>query len=241
VPGVVIAQGTSVTSSSDLVSAASIEAIGALLKYSIILTNNTEQPILAYSVCWTTPDSEGIAQREYYMSFEDLKGRALLPPGRSDIVSVLGQLSHVKPGDLNHLAANAATQASKLNDLNYVTIQLDSLVLADGSTIGPDRSRLGLRAAARIFAERDLLTAITSGGLSNDQINALLTDLEAYAKPGSKVNIGTFQTRYVFEKSRLAAELLRQAASQTVPVMLERARTTLASRNYPAAMMARYQ
>lgn len=168
------------------------------------------------------------------MVFDSTLQKAVIAPGAVHILSMVGQLSQISQAGLKSLGDQILEDTSRLNAQASVTVQLDSVILEDGSVVGVDNASLGIQAAAMLQAEHDLFLAIASGSRTGDQLTAWLAQLASQLHPAGKVNLSSLQQRYNREQASLASVLLRFASTGA---MLDYVQDTLRTKRYPSLLM----
>ncbi len=134
--------------------------IDVLAPYSVLIKNDTDKAIIAYSVRWYVTDLLGKpnAHEVTIFDFSTFESSSNLPPHTSRLVSVLsgfgsrGLRWDAGVDQINQLMALFMRQTS-------IVIRLEAVLFKDGSAIGPDGNDWVPRWKAYIDAERDVYTA----------------------------------------------------------------------------------
>ncbi len=118
----------------------------ALLPYAVVISNDTEQEVFAYSVRWTctAPDGKSVIQESTIYNLATLRG--VLPHSRQ-LVPGVATLRDEK--DVTTFSTFYQRQAS-------IEISLEAVIFSDGKTVGDDTGFHIPRIKAWVDAERDL-------------------------------------------------------------------------------------
>jgi hypothetical protein len=136
---------------------------GVLDPYTVLIANQTDREIIAYTVLWhaISPEGKVTTQTRAVFDFSDLRPGNHLGPKDNEFVYILPVIEAGK-------ISNSATQATIDHEFEFysrqkaVQITLDAVLFADGVAIGPDESGWIDRWRAWLDAEQTVFTdAIT--------------------------------------------------------------------------------
>jgi hypothetical protein len=154
----------------------------AILPYTVVVTNNSPQPILAYGVVWRYTDAVGkplVRVRNVFSGMRLDPGKGLAP-GRGNAVSPVLALEAGGGAWNAMIGPEVARVAGQYTAATRVDISLDSVLFADGTAVGPDTANLIVHWKGWIDAERDVLTVVAENPSAS-----LVADLGRIADAGA--------------------------------------------------------
>ena len=155
-----------------------------ILPYTVVIKNNTDEEIIAYSVLWNCTDADGhfTRSRRTVVNFSNLAPGANLIPHATEIVSMLSGLEAGGQRADFATVSRIDKDAARFSQQRDVNIALDAVLFADGSAIGPDAAHSIPRWKAWLDAEKEVLMAATRMSPSE-----LQPGLRRLAEPGVEI------------------------------------------------------
>lgn len=157
----------------------------ALLPYTVAIRNNSDKHIIAYTVIWSGVGSHGevtsLGARVAY-DFSRLPNGAILPAHQTRIASTLSSLESGGTYWDEHTARSVERIVQKLSTESSVTIGLDSILFADGSSVGPDTMHWCSRWKSWLEAEKAVFTVAVD--TPQAQLSATLQE---FLKPANEI------------------------------------------------------
>jgi hypothetical protein len=162
-----------------------------LLRYSAIVTNNTSFSIIGIAVQFIFHDNpfnatghKDMGPAHFYHTFTG-DANYILPPHGTLLITpeyelnLLSATPSLTDDLLAHLTRDAASTLRKYEQMGSITIELDSIWLADGRVVGPDKTKQLSTVLQNVEAWNDLVDEIRTrvkNGSSPEQLSAWLSD-----------------------------------------------------------------
>ena len=130
-----------------------------ILPFTAVVKNNTEQPIIAYSVVWTGSDGELKGIRSVFDFSSLAAGTGLL----AHSMAIVSPSRSLEAGGLywdEKQAGATKLIADRFSNEKVVNIILDAAVFADGTAVGPDDAHWIPRWKAWLNAEKEVLQTV---------------------------------------------------------------------------------
>jgi hypothetical protein len=155
-----------------------LEGYDRLLPFTVVIKNESDQEVIAYSVVWNCRNLDGSVDKPVrsVFDFSDLRPGTHLPPRSTQIVSISTSLE-AGGRAWDPCADKLIALYAKYQDIH---IALDAAVFADGSSVGPDTSHWIPRWRAWIDAEKEVFTEATQSVPSET-----ISIMHRMAEPGS--------------------------------------------------------
>jgi hypothetical protein len=148
--------------------------LDGLLEYSVLLTNDSEEQIVAYSVRWLFTAADGTTTKSEVTIFDfshfPSPSSSELPPHKSIFVTNVGPTESVR--DPRVLELNNPRMITFLRTQKSIQIALAAVLFDDGSSEGKDPDAWISRWRAHLEAERDLFREAVT--LPQDQLQSTL-------------------------------------------------------------------
>ena len=137
-------------------------SIESLLPYTVVISNETDQGILAYSIRWKLIDPEGKVSIQESTIFDQATLRVLAPHSRqlATFAPGLASWSHNEPETQAEEAHKIDRLLSTYRKQQAVDISLEAVIFSDGRTFGNDTGFWVPRIKAWIDAERDIMQQV---------------------------------------------------------------------------------
>lgn len=131
-----------------------------LLHYSAMLSDNTDQSIIAYTILWNCTDSTGKVRvsEDAWFNFSAFPSARHLSAHRSKFVSVLTGDSFDSP----RVFSEAPEEPPMFTKQKSVEIVLSAVLFADGTAVGDDARGWISRWSAFLSAQQDVISAAAS-------------------------------------------------------------------------------
>jgi hypothetical protein len=166
-----------------------------ILPYSIVIRSNAPMSIVAVAVYVDTLDRQGRTRSEL-QGWGDIppvdKNDFLLAPGQELLATPDGRYSadakhfrllkreSLKPNDVARLQQLARRPIDSCTSASNITFAIDSVLLADGKFLGPDKANAFTGWTGRIANEAALARAVLAfQGHSEDELQRYLTSVAA--------------------------------------------------------------
>jgi len=219
-----------------------------LLPYTVVIQNNTDQEIIAYSVVWNCRDAAGKFTRALrnVSGLHDLTPGTKLVPHSTQIVSLLIDLEAGGTSWDSNTEGMVERHATFFSSRAAVDIALDAVMFADGSTIGADTAHCIPHWKAYMEAEQEVFTKATQTPPAS-----LRTVLNQLAAPGMTLakelnmdvthpgqlgvmagRIKDYSEILQMEKAYFALSILDEIDNTNLPT-IENLRSILAKKKYP--------
>ncbi len=205
-----------------------------LLPYAVVISNDTDQEIFAYSVRWkcTSPEGESVIQESTIYNLATLRG---LAPHSRKLVTGLATTQDAK--EISRFAAFYQNQAK-------IEISLEAVVFADGRTLGSDTGFHIPRIKAWVDAERDLVREIQTTAANelefmlkkerDDALAELSTpDVRKAGLAMAANNSPAYHQAYKFAKGDFAAQMLVSIQQKGINQAVDSVRQMSARRIWP--------
>jgi hypothetical protein len=184
----------------------------AILPYSVIVRNDSAQPILGYYVLYQVVDAEGRSFNRGNMGGY-VAGQVALAPGAATwlpIDGVYGSMLNFPNTKSFTRFVNGEIAPRQSRPISYytsaksVSVTLDSVLLADGTIAGPDSVQMASRFNS--FLQGDIALSRAVLGFKND-----LGGLQQYLDVQSAMNPeGDYENREMGRQARLIAAILKR-------------------------------
>lgn len=134
--------------------------VRALVPLSVFITNKTNKEIIAYTIRWKAANEQPIDVTSW--NLETLQGGPfVIPPGHSRFASLVWGLEQMPLEVMSQHDKETRNALANFSGGN-ITISIDSVVFADGSSCGTDDSSTFGRIEEIIGLERNLVSAVRS-------------------------------------------------------------------------------
>jgi hypothetical protein len=204
----------------NLIGSNNTDAIASILPLILIVINDGNIPIVQLTIRYprTTPDGSPIegVQAYNFDSFGRYTTFALSPDGL--LTDWFRKLATDHGAVASLQLTNQSNQLLKFN-FNPVrfpktTVSLDSVILSDGTVIGPDRHNVIALETAKAAVDAELLGKLNDLSTSDDDLRKWLTDLTGDIKQGRVIapNTGNPDEAKIY-RSNLAKLTLTQLSS----------------------------
>jgi hypothetical protein len=209
-------------------------ALQPLVPYCILIRNENPQPVIAYTTSWTLIDKAGKVTTDFSTAWDVISLRGLIFPEGVALATKVGPI-----GGLTMVPGNISEAVSLLQQQASVSIMLDSVVFADGSWIGTDKSRAIPEMKARLNAERDLFRAVSAraGTAGGDSVLAWLQMQIQQPSTPIKFDKGPYEGWYQYYWARTAAMLARFGAQKGAVAVVNYINSVLSAKPYPSSLM----
>jgi hypothetical protein len=155
--------------------------LDGLLEYSVLLTNDSEKQIVAYSVRWLFTAADGTTTKSEVTVFDfshfPSPSSSELPPHKSIFVTNVGPARSVR--DPRVLGLNDPQMIASFRAEKDIHIALAAVLFDDGSSDGKDPGAWISRWRAHMEAERDLFREAVT--LPEDQLQSALANYVSQA------------------------------------------------------------
>ncbi|MGI8670782.1 MAG: hypothetical protein ACR2J3_13190 [Aridibacter sp.] len=197
--------------------------INSIKPFSAILTNNTNQPLVAYRIKWELTDTSGKVKTFSfsdsvinYLMTEGVKiknyGKAstLLMPGESRFISVVSKIPIVTSASPRPIPeemidyANMVTES--LSNTNEVKVELEGAFFANGKFVGDPNSNFYDHIRAQVSAKKDILVIVNRAVKAKKDPFPSLTSIAN--KPDIVLDIDAKPADYYNQWQKLYAEEL---------------------------------
>lgn len=207
-----------VSAASSAIENASDPTVQLMWPYTVVLSNNTQRSLVAYSLSWNYVDGAGAVTSDM-MRFVQIyqfmdrgrtrasrAGQSIAPSGKR-LISPIFNISPSLPCDLSRLLGIASQLDAKLHKDQAITVTLDAAAFEDGTVVGPDTGNLFTRLSAEINAEQDLYRRIAASK-SDADLAALIQPMDR-PEPSEKVLGGkaSYQDAYGYFHANAMSEL----------------------------------
>jgi hypothetical protein len=170
--------------------------LDSLLPYAVLLKNNSDQEIIAYSVRWICTDSRGLVTTREVTTFDfaTFHSPSNLPARTGRIISNIHFLGDRRL-TWDRVAEEAEDSVLSFRRQVSITPSLEAVLFADGTAVGRDRNNWIPRWRAYIDAERDIFGELVSGRKdSTERLSAAVQEASTYLQQRSKSTVAG-QTR----------------------------------------------
>jgi hypothetical protein len=223
-----------------------VRDLAALHPYSVVLVNDTEKDIIAYSLRWIArdPDGKAIRREESNCSFSSgmLSEEPALGSRSAHVLIPVGDLIIAGPGPWNPAKTKALNdQLAFLERFRDTTVTLDSVVFDDGSAVGQDPKGWIPRWKALLDAGRDLAGVV--GRTADPDVRS---ELEEMRRPGLSLaqakrtalgsmmySASTYEEAYIAARAYLANNQLAFMQLGGEFSDLERLREVIKQKRFP--------
>ncbi len=216
-----------------------------LLPYVVLVANQTERDVIAYSVRWMLKNAAGkpVYHEVSPFSFRSVNP-VVLPSGAAAFVSLLQGIGTAALTASEERRRQAQMLVQFYQAQPSITVALEAAVFADGLAVGDDRNHWIPRWQAYLDADRNLLLAVTGEARPKD-VKRYLEELREAAcgasdPPIEPENLAGYANRaagygacYALWKGYFAHRLLEAMEAKGEAAALEAAREAPYWRAYP--------
>jgi hypothetical protein len=208
-----------------------------LLPYSVLIENDSETSVLAYTIVWAAVDHDGMPFTEFRGMIDYVALRRLIPPGKISLATILGPSDSLTLDQ--QLVTSITQEVQAFERRASLTIFLDAVLFDDGTVIGNDTRQTLAEMRARIRAEYDLFSAIVAKADSGVGWPGVLSWVETIsdAVPISsyRLDLGNdpFSAWYRYYRARLAGALVRGTKGGSASNTIDTVRSMLRNKPYP--------
>jgi hypothetical protein len=214
-------------------------ALAPLLAYSAVIKNTSTQPIIAYTISWTSIDKNGVPYVDYRTICDAPSPHGFLRPGDKRLVTLLGPAHQfIEEDNSGHVSEEASNEAHRLQAQSAVTVALEAVMFSDGSALGEDHSQSLSQIRARLRAEYDLYKRVAESQdpyLLPGQLQIIADEL----KPGAYLDLRSdpYQTWYKFYQANVASRLIQHSSEAGTANMVSSVKSALHDNDYPALLI----
>ncbi|MCX6594535.1 MAG: hypothetical protein NTZ56_23730 [Acidobacteria bacterium] len=188
-----------------------------ILRYAVILRNNSPRPLAGATVVWLIRNQQG---REVTHTFSHqsilLDPRVLIHPGEMLLMGpergVSRKIVSGRPAQLAHWGGSWKNE-QLFGGQRSILIRLDSAISDDGVIIGRDEGRRMLSINETLRAEADLTAEMAK--LDDTAVERFLRTTKEHSEMVSDSNFGS-TTAYHYRLAELSALLLRVSNTQGI-------------------------
>lgn len=195
----------------------------SLLPYSVILKNETNQAIAAYTLRLTFVDADGRSggRKRQFFNFETTSNGMEIPPGVARLVNAVTSIA-VNRGrfSTNSISGSVAgfDEATALSELlsskAAVTIAVDLIVFDTGRVIGPDDGNTLTYLRGWVAAEREIASLVSDAMKDGATTESIAGQLRQLMAPSDTNTIGydqlarTVQARHFLQLAESSMDAL---------------------------------
>jgi len=168
----------------------------ALIPYSVILTNHTNQPIIVVVTDWKYLDAHGFV-RHFWLRADSTMAFSIPPlagPHQSVLLRPDGSVSESELTRENsgHLAGTVLTPKSvaRFASAKDVGLTIDCVIFANGEYIGPNNEHYPEEIKARNEAARELLNRLQQAKRNGKSLTATLLNVATHASARTDTKSG---------------------------------------------------
>jgi hypothetical protein len=212
-----------------------------LLRYSVLIENDSETSVLGYTLVWAAVDHDGMPFTEFRGMIDYVALRRLIPPGKISLATILGPSDSLS---LDQQLVNSITrEVQAFESRASLTISLDAVLFDDGTVIGNDTHKTLAEMRARIRAEYDLYSAIVAkadSGVGWPELQSWVKAIsDAIPISGYRLDLGNdpFSAWYRYYRARLAGALVRGAKDWRASDTINSLRSMLRNKPYPEGLI----
>lgn len=204
----------------------------SLLPYSVILKNETNQAIAAYTLRLTFVDADGRSggRKRQFFNFETTSNGMEIPPGAARLVNAVTSVATTKPPEspsslrrrfsTNSISGSVAgfDEATALSELlsskAAITIAVDLIVFDTGRVIGPDDGNTLTYLRGWVAAEREIASLVSDAMKDGATTESIAGQLRQLMAPSDTNTIGydqlarTAQARHFLQLAESSMDAL---------------------------------
>lgn len=220
----------------------------ALLPYAVLLKNDSDRNIMAFSVRWTClrPEGPPVTSDETDWNFSTLKPEDGIPAHRARLFSEISWLGTRHAPKDESTRQRADDRAALYRTMTSVVVSVEAVLFDDGTVAGPSHNGWGPRLIAMLDADRDLADEVlrtpsagevrkNMAGLRDSAYLHLASGepKDAFALARAANRATSYDECYTMIKAHHAARLLDSMDRVGDTIALQRLKDWRSQRKYP--------